>query len=102
MKLKEINCSVLGDYEPAQASECEEPINSDEILSFEDKYIGGAKAGAKGGAKTGGSKGMASLKRKIPADITSEMRDEIRKMVALSARRLGKDLYRELFEASEF
>ncbi|MCR5156718.1 MAG: D-alanine--D-alanine ligase [Butyrivibrio sp.] len=78
-QLKEINCSVLGDYESAEASECEEPVNSDDILSFEDKYIGGAKGGAKG-AKTGGSKGMASLKRKIPADISSEMRDRIRKM----------------------
>ncbi|WP_026651532.1 D-alanine--D-alanine ligase family protein [Butyrivibrio proteoclasticus] len=77
--LKEINCSVLGDYESAEASECEEPVNSDEILSFEDKYIGGAKGSAKG-AKTGGSKGMASLKRKIPADITSEERDQVRKM----------------------
>ena len=77
--LKEINCSVLGDYESAKASECEEPVNSDDILSFEDKYIGGAKGGAKG-AKTGGSKGMASLKRKIPAEITSDMRDKIRKM----------------------
>ena len=77
--LKEINCSVVGDYESAKASECEEPINSDEILSFEDKYIGGAKGGAKG-AKTGGSKGMASLKRKIPAEISDEMRDKIRKM----------------------
>ena len=75
--LKEINCSVLGDYESAEASECEEPVNSDEILSFEDKYIGGAKGSAKG---QGGSKGMASLKRKIPADISSEMRDKIRKM----------------------
>ncbi|MBE5825881.1 MAG: D-alanine--D-alanine ligase [Butyrivibrio sp.] len=78
-QLKEINCSVLGDYESAEASECEEPVNSDDILSFEDKYIGGAKGGTKG-AKTGGSKGMASLKRKIPADISSEMRDKIRKM----------------------
>ncbi len=78
-QLKEINCSVIGDYESAKASECEEPINSDEILSFEDKYIGGAKGGAKG-AKSGGSKGMASLKRKIPADISSEMRETIRKM----------------------
>jgi D-alanine-D-alanine ligase len=86
--LKEINCAVLGDYESAQASECEEPINSDEILSFEDKYIGGAKGGAKG-AKTGGSKGMASLKRKIPADITSEMRDEIRKMAVDAFTCLG-------------
>jgi D-alanine-D-alanine ligase len=78
-ELKEINCSVLGDYESAEASECEEPVNSDDILTFEDKYIGGAKGGAKGG-KTGGSKGMASLKRKIPADISPEMRDRIRKM----------------------
>ncbi len=77
VKLKEINCSVLGDYEEAEASECEEPINSDEILSFEDKYISGAKGSAKG---QGGSKGMASLKRKIPADISTEMRDKIRKM----------------------
>ena len=76
--LKEINCSVLGDYESAEASECEEPVNSDDILSFEDKYIGGGK-GAKG-AKSGGSKGMASLKRKIPADISDEMRSRIRKM----------------------
>ncbi|MCR5557546.1 MAG: D-alanine--D-alanine ligase [Butyrivibrio sp.] len=83
--LKEINCSVIGDYESAKASECEEPINSDEILSFEDKYIGGAK----GGAKTGGSKGMASLKRKIPAEISDEMRDKIRKMAVDSFICLG-------------
>ena len=86
--LKEINCAVLGDYESAQASECEEPVNSDDILSFEDKYIGGAKAGAKG-VKTGGSKGMASLKRKIPADISAEMRDEIRKMAVDAFTCLG-------------
>ncbi|RKM58722.1 D-alanine--D-alanine ligase [Butyrivibrio sp. CB08] len=85
--LKEINCSVLGDYEEAEASECEEPINSDEILSFEDKYIGGAKGSAMGGQS--GSKGMASLKRKIPADISSEMRDKIRKMAVDSFICLG-------------
>ena len=90
MKLKEINCSVLGDYENAEASECEEPINSDEILSFEDKYIGGGfKGGAKGGAKTGGSKGMASLKRKIPAEITDEQRSEIRRMAVDAFKCLG-------------
>lgn len=77
--LKEINCAVLGDYEHAEASECEEPVNSDDILTFEDKYIGGAKGGAKG-TKTGGSKGMTSLKRKLPAEITDEKRAEIRKM----------------------
>ncbi len=39
MNLREINCAVLGDYEEAWASECEEPISSDEILSYEDKYV---------------------------------------------------------------
>ena len=35
--LKEINCSVLGDYEDAEASECEEPVSSDKILTFQEK-----------------------------------------------------------------
>ncbi|MEG1186200.1 MAG: D-alanine--D-alanine ligase, partial [Eubacterium sp.] len=58
--LKEINCSVLGDYEEALASECEEPINTDEILSYEAKYLSGEKSE--------GSKGKSSTKRKLPAD----------------------------------
>lgn len=93
--LKEINCSVLGDYETAEASECEEPVSSDKILTFTEKYIGDGSAkgakGAKGGAKSsaGGSKGMATLKRKIPADITVEQRDEIRKMAVKAFKCLG-------------
>ena len=83
VKLKEVNCAVLGDRDGAEASECEEPFASDEesILSFSDKYMSGGKTGgAKGGAKTaGGSKGMASLKRRIPADISEEMRERIRR-----------------------
>lgn len=92
--LKEINCSVLGDYESAEASECEEPISSDKILTFAEKYIGdgstkGAKGGAKGGAKASGSKGMATLKRKIPADITSEQRQAIRELAVKAFKCLG-------------
>lgn len=86
--LKEVNCSVLGDIDEAQASECEEPVNSDKILSYEDKYTSGGKGGAKGGSK-GGSKGMASLKRKIPADITPEQRDTIREMAVNAFKCLG-------------
>lgn len=74
--LKEINCSVLGDCDEAEASECEEPVNSDEILSYEDKYI----SGGKGGSKSEGSKGMASLKRKIPADISRDEREYVRSL----------------------
>ncbi|MDD6031927.1 MAG: D-alanine--D-alanine ligase [Oscillospiraceae bacterium] len=73
--LKEINCSVLGDYEKAEASECEEPVSHDRILTYDEKYLGGGK---QGGAKSGESEGMASLSRKIPADITSEEREKIR------------------------
>lgn len=79
--LREINCSVLGDRFSAEASECEEPVTDDSILSFEDKYINGAKSG--------GSKGMASVKRKIPAPISAEMREEIRTMAVNAFKALG-------------
>ncbi|MBQ4150990.1 MAG: D-alanine--D-alanine ligase [Clostridia bacterium] len=79
--LREINCSVLGDRFEAEASECEEPVSEDEILSFEDKYISGAKSG--------GSKGMASVKRKIPAPISDEMREEIRALAVKAFKALG-------------
>ena len=60
-QLREINCSVLGDMEEAVASACEEPVNSDEILSYKDKYLSGSS-----------SKGMASVKRKLPADLPAD------------------------------
>ncbi len=69
--LREINCAVLGDYESAQASECEEPISDDEILSYEDKYVAGNK---------GGSEGMRTARRELPANITSELREKIREL----------------------
>jgi D-alanine-D-alanine ligase len=80
-QLREINCSVLGDYETAIASECEEPINTDEILSYKDKYLGGEK--------TGGSKGMTDLKRKLPADISVEMKKEIQDLAVKTFQALG-------------
>lgn len=78
--LREINCSVLGDYSQAQASVCEEPFQSDEILSYTDKYCSN-------GSK--GSKGMSSLKRKCPAELTDEKRDEIQKMSVKTFKALG-------------
>lgn len=77
VNLKEINCSVLGDYTAAEASELEEPISADKILSYKDKYMDGGK-------KTGGNKGMSSLKRKIPAEIPSETAAKI-KEIAVNA-----------------
>lgn len=85
--LKEINCSVLGDIDEAYASECEEPVGSDEILSYEDKYTSGGKGGVKGGGAK--SSGMASLKRKIPADISDERREMIRETAVRAFKCLG-------------
>jgi len=89
-KLREINCSVLGDENEAEASECEEPVTSGEILSYDDKYVNGG--GKKGGAKgAGGSKGagMANLSRKIPAELSPEKREEIRELAVKSFKALG-------------
>ncbi len=78
--LREINCSVLGDENEAEASECEEPMHTEEILSYEDKYVSGAKGGK--------SRGMASVSRRIPADIPSEKRELIRDMAVRSFKAL--------------
>lgn len=83
VKLREINCSVVGDPDSAEASECEEPFMCDEILSYKDKYMDGGK-----GAK-GGSKGMAGLKRKVPADISPELRERIRTLAVEAFKHLG-------------
>lgn len=79
--LREINCSVLGDENEAEASECEEPMHTEDILSYEDKYVSHEKGG--------GSKGMTTLSRKIPADISSELREEIRDLAVRSFKALG-------------
>ena len=89
-KLREINCAVLGDENGAEASECEEPLTSGEILSYEDKYVsgGGKKGGAKGSSGSKGA-GMANLSRKIPADLSPEKREEIRELAVKSFKALG-------------
>lgn len=66
--LQEINCSVLGDCDDYETSVLEEPIKSGEILSYQDKYMGGSK----------GSKGMQASQKRIPADLTAAETDRIR------------------------
>ena len=87
--LKEINCSVIGNLTETEASICEEPFFSDEILSYTDKYIGDGKSkgGTIGGGKTGspklgGQKGETPqfANKKIPADISKEKTEEIQKL----------------------
>jgi D-alanine-D-alanine ligase len=81
-KLKEINCSVLGDDSGAKASILEEPFHTKDILSYEDKYMGQ-------GAKDGGSKGMASVSRKIPAEISEELTARIQEYAVRAFKAFG-------------
>ncbi len=77
--LKEINCSVLGDCDEFETSVCEEPIKSGDILSYEDKYMGGTK----------GAKGMQASQKRIPADLPESMSKEIRRLAGETFRVLG-------------
>lgn len=77
--LKEINCSVLGDCDEYQSSVLEEPIKSAEILSYEDKYMGGTK----------GAKGMQASQKRIPADLPEEMTKRIQYLAGETFRVLS-------------
>ena len=66
-ELQEINCSVLGDCDEYRTSVLEEPIKSGEILSYQDKYMGGTK----------GAKGMQASQKRIPADLPDDVTKRI-------------------------
>ncbi|QGY46845.1 D-alanine--D-alanine ligase [Maribellus comscasis] len=68
--LQEINCSVIGNSDKQNASVCEEPLKSGDILSYNDKYT----------TKGGNSKGMSSAKRQIPAQIAPELTKQIQEL----------------------
>jgi D-alanine-D-alanine ligase len=78
VNLMEINCSVLGDNENAVVSACEEPLSSEEILSYNDKY-----------ANKSGAKGMSVAKRKLPAQISKEMENQIKELALKTFASIG-------------
>lgn len=67
----EINCSALG-FTDIQASVCEQPVKSEELLSFSDKYMKGGK-----NSKAGG---METLSRIIPAPISKPLTAKIQEI----------------------
>ena len=73
--LIEVNCSVLGNYKYQETSALEEVLSDNELLTYADKYIGGAKGKFKGGMKS--SKGMASTSRVIPARIDKKLASDV-------------------------
>lgn len=86
--MAELNCSVLGSNSFMETSAIEQVMGKDEILSFNDKYIGsGAKKGA--AKKMGASKGMVSADRVIPADIPKKLASEIEETSKRAFRALG-------------
>jgi D-alanine-D-alanine ligase len=75
--LKEVNCSVLGDYESVEASVCEEVMGTEDILSYKDKY------------QNDGSKGMSGSDRKIPAELSEEVEAEVKHLAKETFLALG-------------
>lgn len=71
---KEINISVIGNSgTELMTSVCEEVFSSGEVLTYDDKYVGGSK-------KQGSSKGMASTSRKIPAQLPKAVEEKIQSL----------------------
>ena len=68
----EINCSVLGNNN-LTVSVCEQPIKTQDVLTYEDKYLKGGK-----------TKGMASLSRLVPAPISEELTKKIQEMAKIA------------------
>ena len=66
-ELQEINCAVLGDCDDYETSVLEQPISSGDILSYEDKYMGGHK----------GTKGMQASSKRFPAELPQDETERI-------------------------
>ena len=83
-KLREINCSVIGDEKSIDVSLLEEPVRIDEILSFKDKYM--SATNKKCSPKL---EGMVSLSRKIPANLDKKIESEIYNLSKKVFRTIG-------------
>ena len=86
--MMELNCSVLGSNSYMQTSAIEQVMGCDEILSFNDKYIGSDSS--KGSSKfSNGSKGMVSASRVIPAKISDDLKNKIEETSKRAFKALG-------------
>ena len=79
--LREVNISVLGNSENVQLSVIEEVGSKNELLTYEDKYVGGSKGGK--------LKGMVSAKRKIPAELPEQIEKSIKTQAKNAFRALN-------------
>lgn len=81
--LVEVNISVLGNYRKQKLSVIEEVGGSSDFLTYEDKYISGAKG------KGTKSSGMASAKRIIPARISNDLKKKVEEVAIKAFRALN-------------
>ncbi len=75
----EVNISVIGN-DPYLVSVTEQPVASGEILSFDDKYLRGAK---------NGPKGMASAQRLMPARVEKKVISQVEEGAVRFFRAMG-------------
>lgn len=68
--LEEVNCSALGFGSSVRVSVCEMPVTWEEFLTYDEKYMRGAKKGTD-------KQGMQSLSHRIPAPISEQMTAQI-------------------------
>ena len=78
--LKEVNISVLGNPEHQELSVIEEVGSHNELLTYNDKYVGGGKDA---------TKGMVNAKRKIPADLDEKIEKSIKEQALKAFRALN-------------
>ena len=95
--LKEVNISVLGNYEHQRLSEIEEVFGKNKFLTYEDKYIGDGTIshGAKKYGMKVGVKGTKSYKSgmpeasTIPAKLTAKEREDVERIATQAFKVLG-------------
>jgi D-alanine-D-alanine ligase len=75
----EVNCAVIGrpGVKP-RASVCEQPVATDGLLSFEDKYM-----------RSGKAQGMKSAQRLIPAPISDELTEQVQELACAAFAAFG-------------
>ena len=73
---RELNVAVLGESSKFEISEIDEPIKTNQVLTFADKYLSGDGKSQKGNKNL-----MAASARKFPADLPKNIEQKI-KLVA--------------------
>ena len=90
--LKEVNISVLGNYDRQKISIIEEVLSEEDFLTYEDKYLGGKKGkmGVKGKVpvKARPSKGMLSCTRTV-AKLSDKTAREVEDIAVRAFKALG-------------